>query len=94
MQFSKDYLPEYIRKEDLILDQVPYIKRALVVAHLFDNPTQKSRKSKVDTDTLNIEKAVIEEDMLAEEMKNATLNYTYSIELLKDIRHHLNSNKE
>jgi len=39
MQFSKDYLPEYIRKEDLSLDQVPYIKKALVVAHLFDNPT-------------------------------------------------------
>ena len=73
---SGTILPEYIMKDDLKLQWIPKIKKGLVIVHLFDNPIVKDRKRQFTSETLNIEQAIVEDDILVREQRNATLNYT------------------
>lgn len=87
-------MPEYIGKEDLKIEQIPIIKNALIITHLFDNPIAKDKKRQMKTDIVNIEEAIIEEDVLQASAENAMLNYMYSVELIKDVRNALIAHKE
>ncbi|KAL4499686.1 hypothetical protein ABPG72_017226 [Tetrahymena utriculariae] len=86
-------LPQYIKRDDLSQDMIPQIKKGLVVAYLFDNPNVKQRKRTFVSEKINIEQAIAEEDIIENELLSNTLNYSYSLELLKDMQKHIMMNK-
>ncbi|KAL4476164.1 hypothetical protein ABPG74_009897 [Tetrahymena malaccensis] len=87
-------LPQYIKRDDLSQEMIPQIKKGLVVAYLFDNPNIKQRKRNFVSEKINIEQAIAEEDIIEKELLQNTLNYSYSLELLKDMQKHIMMNKD
>ncbi|EAR87869.2 cation channel family transporter (macronuclear) [Tetrahymena thermophila SB210] len=87
-------LPQYIKRDDLSQEMIPQIKKGLVIAYLFDNPNVKQRKRTFVSEKINIEQAIAEEDILERELLSHTLNYSYSLELLKDMQKHIMMNKD